>query len=44
MLPLLEKRVIIDRLAANGLRFGTPRATDDVCPWIRAGAFGTCDA
>jgi uncharacterized protein (TIGR03545 family) len=28
MLPLTEKKVIIDRIAANGLRFGTPRATD----------------
>jgi uncharacterized protein (TIGR03545 family) len=28
MVPLTEKKIIIDRLAANGLRFGTPRATD----------------
>ncbi len=28
MLPLTEKKLIIDRLAANGLRFGTTRETD----------------
>jgi uncharacterized protein (TIGR03545 family) len=28
MLPLTEKKIIIDRVAANGLRFGTPRRTD----------------
>ena len=32
ILPLLEKKVVIDRLAANGLRFGTPRATDGRVP------------
>ena len=32
VLPLLEKKVVIDRLAANGLRFGTPRATDGRIP------------
>ena len=32
VLPLLEKKVVIDRLAANGLRFGTPRATDGRVP------------
>src|SRR5947208_1773437 len=28
VLPLTEKKIIIDRVAANGLRFGTPRQTD----------------
>ena len=32
VLPLLEKKVVIDKLAANGLRFGTPRATDGRVP------------
>jgi uncharacterized protein (TIGR03545 family) len=32
VLPLLEKKVVIDRLAANGLRFGTARATDGRVP------------
>jgi uncharacterized protein (TIGR03545 family) len=32
VLPLLEKKIVIDRLAANGLRFGTPRATDGRVP------------
>ena len=27
-LPLFRKKLIVDRLAATGLRFGTPRATD----------------
>jgi uncharacterized protein (TIGR03545 family) len=28
MIPLTEKKIVIDRLVANGLRFGTPRKTD----------------
>ena len=28
VVPLTEKKLIINRLAANGLRFGTPRETD----------------
>ncbi len=28
VVPLTEKKIIINRLAANGLRFGTPRETD----------------
>lgn len=28
MIPLTEKKLVIDRIAANGLRFGTARATD----------------
>jgi len=28
MVPLTEKKVIINRIVANGLRFGTPRQTD----------------
>jgi uncharacterized protein (TIGR03545 family) len=28
VVPLTEKKLIIDRIAANGLRFGTPRETD----------------
>ena len=28
MLPLTEKKLVIDRIAASGLRFGTPRETD----------------
>jgi uncharacterized protein (TIGR03545 family) len=31
-LPLLEKKLVIDRLAANGLRFGTSRTTDGRVP------------
>src|SRR3989442_7026521 len=27
MLPLTEKKIVIDRIVANGLRFGTPRQT-----------------
>jgi uncharacterized protein (TIGR03545 family) len=32
LLPLLEKKVVIDRLAANGLRFGTTRTTSGFVP------------
>jgi len=28
VVPLTEKKIIIDRIVANGLRFGTPRETD----------------
>jgi len=28
VVPLTEKKIIINRIAANGLRFGTPRTTD----------------
>ena len=28
MVPLTEKKIVIDRIVANGLRFGTPRQTD----------------
>jgi uncharacterized protein (TIGR03545 family) len=28
VVPLTEKKLVIDRLVANGLRFGTPRQTD----------------
>ncbi len=28
VIPLTEKKIIIDRIVANGLRFGTPRETD----------------
>src|SRR6266516_2463973 len=28
MLPLTEKKIVIDRIVANGLRFGTPRQRD----------------
>jgi uncharacterized protein (TIGR03545 family) len=28
IIPLTEKKIVIDRLVANGLRFGTPRETD----------------
>lgn len=30
ILPLLEKKVVIDQLAAKGLRFGTPRTTSGI--------------
>jgi uncharacterized protein (TIGR03545 family) len=32
LVPLLEKKVVIERLAANGLRFGTPRTTPGFVP------------
>jgi uncharacterized protein (TIGR03545 family) len=32
LVPLLEKKVVIDRLAAIGLRFGTPRTTSGFVP------------
>jgi uncharacterized protein (TIGR03545 family) len=32
LLPLLEKKVVIDRLAATRLRFGTPRTTSGFVP------------
>ena len=32
MLPLTEKKLVIDRIVANGLRFGTPRETDGRVP------------
>ncbi len=32
VLPLLEKKVVIDRLAATGLEFGTPRTTNGIVP------------
>lgn len=28
MIPLTEKKLVVDRIVAKGLRFGTPRATD----------------
>jgi uncharacterized protein (TIGR03545 family) len=28
VIPLTEKKIVIDRIVANGLRFGTPRETD----------------
>jgi uncharacterized protein (TIGR03545 family) len=37
LLPLLEKKVAIDRLAATGLRFGTTRTTSG---FVRGGAGG----
>ena len=38
LLPLLEKKVAIDRLAANGLRFGTARTTSGFVPSSGPGA------
>ncbi len=32
MLPLTEKKLVIDRIVVNGLRFGTPRETDGRVP------------
>ena len=32
VLPLTEKKLVIDRIVANGLRFGTPRETDGRVP------------
>ncbi|MGH7613464.1 MAG: hypothetical protein ACREMW_05380 [Gemmatimonadales bacterium] len=37
LLPLTEKKVVIDRLAATGLRFGTPRTTSGFVPSRGAG-------
>lgn len=37
-LPLLRKKFIVDRLAATGLRFGTPRTTDGRIKEVEAGA------
>lgn len=39
VLPLLEKKVVINRLAANGLRFGTARTTDGRVPADTTSAF-----
>lgn len=38
MVPLLEKKVVIDRLAATGLRFGTQRTTSGFVPSAGPGA------
>ncbi len=32
LLPLLEKKVVVDRLAVNGVRFGTTRSTSGFVP------------